>query len=169
VLSNKNNVVHNHYKINSDTTTVYKLGKDSIIHITRTQIFEKPIPYIVYIDSSKYDSTLCDSIRKYTLRVDNDTVSIHNNVVVRGELLRSEFKYNLRLPYRVDTLERTITNTIQINKKNNLYLFGSLPLGAGIIYTRDRFLCGYNYQVNLNNDPLKKSHNIFIGYRLFSK
>lgn len=152
---------HTHH-YHQDTLIKLTKGKDSLIHITRTITVNQPIPYIVYIDSTKHNSTLCDSIREYSLVINNDTLSIHNDVKIRGELISSIFKYDLRYVTRVDTLERTIFKS----KKNNIYLFGSYPIGLGLIYTRDRLLCGYNYQINQSKNP---SHNILIGYKLFSK
>lgn len=161
--------------IKIERDTIWKLKTDTF----KIQTIEYQKVYVSPKDVSKIiaDTVFIKAPEKYipakvyrdTLR--SDEIEIYSKSLVKGELLDSGLKYQLKIP--TETITKTITK--QLPTKSKLYAFTEIGgnvnsfsnVSLGLQYNRKgNWFIGY--RINGVNQP-KTTHNVSFGFELFNK
>jgi len=151
------------YNLKTDTVTTVKTVV-KLDTVTRYIKLKVPIPEEEYDDGGI--SGIEDTLSKYTQEFKDSLINGVFTTLVKGQLIKADFKYK---PVKQHTIT-TITNTIEKEKPpvNMLFINASLlgkvkqsDLGIGLSFYQKK---GYLY--TLNYFPFTKTVNIGFSYQL---
>lgn len=159
----------------SDRDVIHNTSYDTIKSEYKVIEFKYRTKYLTKYDSVKvtdtvYTENLCDFTRTYNDSIEDSNLTIFNNIEVTGALKSFNQSYKLKIPKYIIRRDSIITvKTETIDPVLTLVAIGGVggdntslnaSIGGAIIYRKAYY--GYNYNV------INKTHNAFIGYKLYS-